>query len=187
MEKNLIGIESKDLYQLLITTCRYAYGRNNHLVPSSTYDQVLRILKDFKKEDEEFAIRTAQQLCEECISQEIMVNFYDGLDDEFGNLKESRQFVRDLLTFVGDDWEPYNYDLFLRNLELDNKPRYNIYKLVDGKPELIKEGASQNNFFDYMIGDKKAVTYNKYYNENKITYRFNDGEMFVREDMVKND
>lgn len=186
MENKVTEIGSKDLYQLLITVCRYAYSRNNHLVPSSTFSQVLRILNDFKKVDEDFAINTAKQLCEECISMQISSNFFDGRDDEFGNLKESRQFVRDLLTFIGNEWEPYNYDLFTSNVELDNKPRYNIYKLVNGKPELIKEGASENNYLDYMLGNKKTAVYNKYYDENKITYRFDNGEMFIREDRVKN-
>ena len=144
---HLMELTLKDVYQLLITTCRYAYTRNNHLVPSTTFAQVLGLVKKMRFYDLDYAIHTAKQLCEECISLQIITNFEDGIDDEFQNLKESRKFVLDLLNFIGPDYKPYNYDLFLANLEKDKLPRYAFY---DESENLLKADVSEEHWLEEL-------------------------------------
>ena len=78
-----INVNVHDLYQLLIGNLRYAYTRNNHLMPSSAFDQTLRILKDMMQAYPKGALMTAKQICEECILLQIMNNFSNGVDDEY--------------------------------------------------------------------------------------------------------
>lgn len=128
-----MNIELKDLYQLLIAECRYGYTRNNHLMPEGAYDHVKQYLPLMIEEDKDFAIHTAQQLCEECISEELS-QFEDGIDDENNSRQEAFKFIEWLLMFIDahDDsvikWNPYNYDIYLRNKSLDDEPLYNIYE-----------------------------------------------------------
>lgn len=144
---SLMNLTLKDVYQLLITTCRYAYTRNNHLVPATTFEQVLGLVKKMNFYDSDYAIYTAKQLCEECISLQINTNFENGIDDEFQNLKESRKFVLNLLDFIGSDYKPYNYDLFLANLEKDKLPRYAFY---DEFENVLKADVSEEHWLDEL-------------------------------------
>lgn len=185
-----VKIKLKDLYQLLISTARYSYARNNHLMPSSFYDQAQRLLVKMKEVDSEWAIRTAKQLCEECISEEIQNHFYDGIDDDYNNLQDSRLFVKWLLDFIADDtWKPYNYTNFEENLKKDDEPRYNIYK-VEGEKEIkiTDTPASQNNFKDILFQDYLTVIYHKNKLDDKRTLyiiaednNFKESEKFIVE------
>ena len=185
-----VKIKLKDLYQLLIATARYAYTRNNHLMPGSFYEQAKRLLVEMKDADPEWAINTAKQLCDECISDEIQNHFYEGIDDEYNNLQDSRKFVKWLLDFIDDNnWKPYNYADFEANLKKDDEPRYNIYK-VEGKKEIkiTDTPASQNNFKDILFKDYLTIVYRKNKLDDKRTLyiisednNFRESEKFIIE------
>lgn len=185
-----VKIKLKDLYQLLISTARYAYTRNNHLMPGSFYEQAKRLLVEMKDADPEWAVNTVKQLCDECISDEIQNYFYDGIDDEYNNLQDSREFVKWLLDFIDDDnWKPYNYADFEANLKKDDEPRYNIYK-VEGEKEvkITDTPASQNTFKDILFKDYLTVVYRKNKLDEKRTLyiisednNFRESEEFIVE------
>ena len=185
-----VKIKLKDLYQLLIATARYAYTRNNHLMPGSFYEQAKRLLVEMKDADPEWAINTAKQLCDECISDEIQNHFYEGIDDEYNNLQDSRKFVKWLLDFIdNNNWKPYNYADFEANLKKDDEPRYNIYK-VEGKKEIkiTDTPASQNNFKDILFKDYLTIVYRKNKLDDKRTLyiisednNFRESEEFIVE------
>lgn len=147
-------IDVKDLYQFLITDCRYGYSRNNHLMPSCAYTHVKEYIPKMHQIDEKWAIHTAQQLCEEAISMELISNFYDGEDDEYGNRKETIKFINWCLEFIESKnvtWKPYNYKQYLENLKKDNEPRYQIYDMIDGMNILLTPTPiSQNEYLDLM-------------------------------------
>ena len=149
---NKVNVDVKDLYQMMICSCRYAYTRNNHLTPSSEYEKMLRLLTAMLDVDSDWAYTTAKQLCEECISDEICAKFYDGIDDEFGNRKESINFVNNLLAFIHNNdnrYKPYNYDSFKQNLAKDDLGRYNVYD-CDTNEKLNDELLSYNNYFKFI-------------------------------------
>ena len=185
-----VKIKLKDLYQLLIATARYAYTRNNHLMPGSFYEQAKRLLVEMKDAEPEWAINTAKQLCDECISDEIQNHFYEGIDDEYNNLQDSRKFVKWLLDFIdNNNWKPYNYADFEANLKKDDEPRYNIYK-VEGKKEIkiTDTPASQNNFKDILFKDYLTIVYRKNKLDDKRTLyiisednNFRESEEFIVE------
>lgn len=168
-------IEIKDLYQLLIAECRYGYTRNNHLMPDGAYEHAKKYLPLMLKEDKEYALNTAKQLCEECIGDQL-VQFSDGIDDENGSRQGAFEFIEWLIKFVGDDWKPWNYDNYLRNKALDDEPLYNIYEddysplqesvKEEGVPSgwaINKEKLSKNTVVDYLFREILKVT--------NITYR----------------
>ena len=73
-----MNVSLKNVYQLLISEMRYGYRRNNHLMPSCGYDKVKTLVPQMYEVDKEYAIYTMKQLCEECISDQLTANFYDG-------------------------------------------------------------------------------------------------------------
>ena len=85
-----INVSLKNVYQLLISEMRYGYRRNNHLMPSCGYDKVKTLVPQMYEVDKEYAIYTMKQLCEECISDQLSANFYDGEEDEHGNRAEAK-------------------------------------------------------------------------------------------------
>ena len=89
IKKNVVNVEIHDLYQFMIAECRYGYKRNNHLMPGGAYDHVKEYLPEILKVNKDTALHTASQLCDECISEQLTANFYEGLDDEFGNRKDA--------------------------------------------------------------------------------------------------
>ena len=115
-----LPLELKDIYQMLIAECRYGYTRNNHLMPWGAYDKVRRIVPEMYEVDAEYAIYTLKQICEECISDELMGHFYDGVDDEFENMNQTIVFINWCLdyiekhddTTIGNKWTPDCYDLY---------------------------------------------------------------------------
>lgn len=185
-----VKIKLKDLYQLLISTARYAYTRNNHLMPALFYEQAKRLLAAMKDADPEWAVGTAKQLCDECISEEIQNHFYEGIDDDYNNLYDAREFVKWLLDFIDDDnWKPYNYADFEANLKKDDEPRYNIYK-VEGEKEIkiTDTPASQTNFKNILFKDYLTVIYRKNKLDDKRTLyivsednNFRESEEFIVE------
>ena len=185
-----MNIDVRDLYQLLIAECRYGYTRNNHLMPDGAYDHVKKYLPIMLKEDQEFAIHTAKQLCEECISEQLCAHFDDGFDDENGSRHSAFKFIGWLLKFVNNDgdtseqvvgatsedyWIPYNFKNFSDNITLDDEPLYNIYEddyskvmieLKEMGPEgnpINEEKLSKNVVVDYLFREILKVT--------DITYR----------------
>ena len=89
----MMNISLKNVYQLLISEMRYGYSRNNHLMPSCGYDNIKTLVPQMYEVDKEYAVYTMKQLCEECISDQLAANFYDGEDDEFGNRAEAIKFI----------------------------------------------------------------------------------------------
>lgn len=173
-----VGITMKDLYQFLLTDCRYGYSRNNHLMPWGAYDHAKKYLPKMLKKDEEYATSTAKQLCEECISDELTANFYDGLDDENGNRREAIEFIQYLLEFVKNNdhstknWLPYNYHLYSDNLAREESYRYNVYSIKDfdynSSDNYIKDTLATNltlneayEFLFKVILNCKRSNYNK--------------------------
>lgn len=128
----MVEIKPKDLYQFLLTECRYGYTRNNHLMPDGAYRHVEEYLPELLNADREMAINTAKQLVEECISMEL-IQFSDGIDDDHGNRSLALKFIAKMRSFVMDNsddccWMPYNWDQFKNQLALDNKRRYDVYE-----------------------------------------------------------
>ena len=165
--KKEITISTKKLYQYIITSLRYAYTRNNHLTPSIEYTDTVNNIKEILKVDTELGIKTIQQVIEECISEQLNVNFKDGLDDVYGNLKITFDFIDDLFNILKEYnynfWIPYNYDKFNEiKLNYINK-NYSLYKLssmiedkqalnYNNKKDLIKKGNIQE-IEDYLFND----------------------------------
>ena len=168
-----VGVEPTTLYKLLIHECRYAYTRNNHLMPSCAFDEVKCLLSKLYEADEGCCVRTAEQLCEECISDQLAWNFDDGFDDEYGNRRESIRFIRWCIDFVNSmnakngigEWYPYNYDCFLENLAHDDEGRYDVYEIVGCEEIKVNdEPVSLDGCEDYVFAkenlDKNmAATY----------------------------
>ena len=166
-KKKAIEVSPTNLYRLLICECRYGYSRNNHLMPDCAYDMVMEMLPKMAEVDLTTAVHTAKQLCEECISDELWMRFPEGEDDEFSNMAKSIQFIESLLDFVhnyGDkDFKPYNYDHYEERLKLQDAPKYNIYKVVEGSEELITPDPIPKKDILELIADnlgKKQFTFN---------------------------
>lgn len=185
-----IPVELKDFYQLLIAECRYGYSRMNHLMPDGAYDKVKKYLPIMLKIDPEYTVFTAKQLCEECISDNLNRNFYDGEDDEYGNRKEAIEFIEWLLDFVhiidterykdedersfwadkAEYWKPWNIESYYKNLEHDNDKIYNIYEISEGDENLsdktfITGPLSVKEYPDFLfkqiLGEEKECTYHR--------------------------
>ena len=178
--KRCIEVSTNKMYQLLISECRYGYNRNNHLMPSGAYDDVKNFFPEIDIKDHECALATAKQLCEECISDQLNTNFYEGLDDEFGNRKEAIEFIEYLLDFVHKtepSFKPYNYDSYQDNINRVNSMKYNLYKLnekleyldidspsLKGEKTLIIKGLNRNDIEDHLFIDilgKQEIEFNK--------------------------
>lgn len=136
-----MDIELRDVGQLLLFECRYGYTRNNHLMPTEAYDKVKKYIGEMCRLNKNYALHTLQQLCEECISLNLLTNFYDGYDDEFGNRQRSIDFVKWCLEYVKNnghqDYVPYNFDSFKEALEQENKPKYLVYEVSNDIRTLI--------------------------------------------------
>lgn len=117
-----VEVSLKDMYQMLIAECRYGYTRNNHLMPFGAYEHVKEYLPRMLAIDEDFALSTAKQLCEECISDELLIRFARHADDEFHNLRMACGFIRWLVDWINTNntshqksYIPYNYDIFCQD------------------------------------------------------------------------
>ena len=180
-----LELDLRDVYQLLIAECRYGYTRNNHLMPGGAYDKVKRIVPQMYEVDKDFAVHTIKQLCEECISDQLMMNFYDGEDDEHGNRAEAIEFVKWSLSWIhehetdsryeGSAWFPYNHDLFLDNLAKDNEPRYLVYELrwkSKRKKLLTPEPVSEKEYINIVFDGIAEGTYRR--ETHKVTEKYGD-------------
>lgn len=132
MKSKNVEISPARLYQLLVSELRYGYSRNNHLMPSVAYKEAEKDLNEMLKVNAADALLTAQQLCEECINLEIGGNFYDALDDEFGNRKTALEFVNTLLDFIhtngSPSYTPYNHEALSYNLKKGENLGYTLFK-----------------------------------------------------------
>lgn len=162
-----VEVNVKDVYQLLVANLRYGYTRNNHLMPSCAYEQTKRIIDDFLKIDEDYAIHTLKQICDECISDEICINFYDGVDDECGNREESIQFVWWCIKTINEyisEWKPYNFDRFENNIAKDELNLYSV-KVINGDSNFTNGLTSKNGLFSFILENvfdgAKSITYTK--------------------------
>lgn len=165
-EKN-VKINLKDLYQFLICECRYGYTRNNHLMPSGAFEHVKEYIPKIAEQDIDFAVHTVKQLCEECIFNQLVTNFFDGEDDEFGNRKEAIEFIDWCYKYVNDleTWTPYNYQQYVTNYQKNFEPRYNIYEIVNGEKNLLtKEPLGEAHYLDFIFiysGNYNDFTYRR--------------------------
>lgn len=177
----VIKIDIKDLYQFLIAECRYGYKRNNHLMPDGAYDHAKKYLPLMLEEDKDFAINTAKQLCEECVSDQLAVHFYDGKDDDFENRKSAIEFIEKLLEFVhtNDDpaWVPCSYDLFVNNKSIDDTPKYHIYRITTTCYERVTDNLISKNEISeqlFKLINDDEVTFKKYKVKEGIRYDFDN-------------
>lgn len=171
-----IYIETHDSYQLLIAECRYGYTRNNHLMPWGAYEHVKKYLPKLLKADAECALHTAAQLCDECISEQLNGNFYDGLDDENNNRRDAIDFIEWLLNFIHKkgknnllycNFLPYNYHSYIDNISRHEALKYRVYELSSFEEnaekirELTEEPISKKEADDILfvkeLGVKSAV------------------------------
>ena len=172
MKTKKVYLDGHDVYQLMLAECRYGYTRNNHLMPGGAYDHVKKYLPKLLKADLECGLHTAAQLCDECISQQLNGNFFDGLDDEHSNRKEAIEFIDWLLDFIHDkgrdtnysNFMPYNYDAFLANKEREAAHRYRVFELnsfeegADVVRELTKEPVSKKEADRILFIEELGVT-----------------------------
>ena len=176
-----MNVSLKNVYQLLISEMRYGYRRNNHLMPSCGYDNIKNLVPQMYEVDKEYAVYTMKQLCEECISDQLVANFYDGEDDEFGNRAEAIEFIKWSMQWINqhennsNNWLPYNHDLFVANLAKDNEPRYLVYELR-GKSKRKKlitvDPVSQNEYLNVVFD---GITEARYRREiHKMTENYGD-------------
>ena len=180
-----MNVSLKNVYQLLISEMRYGYRRNNHLMPSCGYDNVKNLVPQMYEVDKEYAVYTMKQLCEECISDQLGANFYDGEDDEFGNRAEAIEFIKWSMQWINqheikqghksDNWLPHNHDLFVANLAKDNEPRYLVYELC-GKSKRKKlitaEPVSQNEYLNVVFDGIAEASYRR--ETHKMTENYGD-------------
>ena len=183
-----MNVSLKNVYQLLISEMRYGYRRNNHLMPSCCYDKVKTLVPQMYEVDKEYAIYTMKQLCEECISDQLSANFYDGEEDEYGNRAEAIEFVKWSMQWINqhennsNNWLPYNHDLFVANLAKDDEPRYLVYELR-GKSKRKKlitvDPVSQNEYLNVVFEGITEANYRrethkmtKNYGDNRRSYTY---------------
>ena len=176
-----MNVSLKNVYQLLISEMRYGYRRNNHLMPSCGYDKVKTLVPQMYEVDKEYAVYTMKQLCEECISDQLSANFYDGEEDEHGNRAEAIEFVKWSIQWVNqhennsNNWLPYNHDLFVANLAKDNEPRYLVYELrgkSKRKKLITADPVSQNEYINVVFNGITEATYRK--ETHKMTENYGD-------------
>lgn len=188
METKTIDLELLDFYRLLIASLRYSYSRNNHLQPSVSYQDIKEeYLPKLFAIDKETALHTFKQICDECISDEICMHFYDGEEDEFNNRRSSLEFVEYLLNEIHKyepNWFPYNYDQFIRNKSLDDEPIYLIYEIKGNKKKLVSDKKySTNDCIEGLLKEvlhlsendlKQGVFYNKQRIKNSFVNKRNN-------------
>lgn len=168
-ENKTIELGLKDVYQLLISELRYGYSRNNHLMPSCAYYRVKDLIEKMYIVDSNYAIYTLKQICEECITDQLMRNFYNGYEDENGNRTQAIDFINWCMTWIhthGDEhYLPYCWNNFEDNLAKDEELRYNVYELIDGEKKLVTERpVSAKDYLNYIftkenLDQKNGVTY----------------------------
>lgn len=189
-----IEISTVQLYRLLVGNLRYAYSRNNHLMPSCAYSEAKEILNKILQKDKDTAINTAKQLCEECISDQLAKNFSDGLDDEFGNRKEAIEFINDLLDFAQEDhkeWKPYNYSLYENNIKKENELKYTLFELTDTNIDFESFDndiliSDNKNILASNISRKEAddILFDDILKDDKETISFNKVSLIARREVI---
>ena len=165
-EKEYVKIDVHKLYQLLITELRYGYTRNNHLMPSSAYNDAADLLDRMLEANEGVAVSTAKQLCEECIGDELAMKFSEGLEDDFGNRKAAIDFIEYLLGFIRKrepGYKPYNMYMYDDNMKRSKEMRYSVFSIKDAKSfdafshevpkdrELLKGGLELDKAYEYLF------------------------------------
>lgn len=176
-----VEIEVHDLYCYLLSECRYGYTRNNLSMPNDAYASCYKYLPVLSKVDSGYGLSLAKQLCEECISRELSMQFYDGDDDKYGNREKTIEFIKWLLKWIKDNdcfaYHPYNYDLYLKNIAINDEPQYLVSELfgydIDShtykKAKLLNGGRlmSKNEYDNYLfvgicgVKEGQTLTYNK--------------------------
>lgn len=173
---DVVKVEIGDLYQFLLAECRYGYKRNNHLMPGGAYDHVKEYLPLMYKTDKERALHTACQLCDECISDQLMLNFYDGLDDEYNNRAEALKFINYLLEWIHmngrdisaysnyDKYLPYNFNQYVENINKENSLKYRVFELdafeetANKVKELTTESVTKEEADKILFTDELGIT-----------------------------
>ena len=168
-----MDIELRDVGQLLLFECRYGYTRNNHLMPTEAYDKVKKYIPEMCRIDRDYTLHTLQQICEECISLNLLTNFYDGYDDEFGNRQRSIDFVKWCLEYVKNnghqDYVPYNFDSFKEALEQENKPKYLVYEVNNDIRTLITPDPISKLDYENLVFLKDIPAHNIiYFNKSRL-------------------
>ena len=168
-----MDIELRDVGQLLLFECRYGYTRNNHLMPTEAYDKVKKYIPEMCRIDRDYTLHTLQQICEECISLNLLTNFYDGYGDEFGNRQRSIDFVKWCLEYIKNngqqDYVPYNFDGFKEVLEQENKPKYLVYEVSNDIRTLITPDPISKLDYENLVFLKDVPADNIiYFNKSRL-------------------
>ena len=188
-----IIVKLKDVYQFLIDSCRYGYTRNNHLMPDGAYEKCIEYLPKVANEDPDYAAYIAKQLCEECISEQLVMNFYNGIDDEFNTRANAIDFIEYCLDFIkqyDEDFKPYNYDSYLENLKRDDDKIYWVaveteeegeWKLLSTEPVSVKD--YMNLIAKDLGSDSFIYTRQRVYDENcdKSRHAFEGFDFYITE------
>lgn len=197
-ETKTVQVDIGDLYRLLIGEMRYAYSRNNHLMPSGGYDEVKKYLDRMVEVEPSTALHTASQICDECISDQITRNFWSGLDDINDNRKEAVEFVTYLMNWIHEKAEtykdsqgvlqylyyrPYNYNQFEANVERAEALRYNLTINFNNKT-IKEENLKEDDCYDKIIDFLKSDSFTSIHNTNLFSekeYNKVSGREFVIE------
>ena len=151
MEEKKVSLEPIMIYRLLVGNMRYAYTRNNHLMPSTAYGEAEELLGKLIEADPQIGLSATKQLLEECIGDEIAGVFYDGLEDRNGNLRESLKFVdylKDLIRKSGDEaYKPWNQSALDGVIERRKSLRYDLVRMKgdDLTADLLADSAVKEN------------------------------------------
>ena len=178
-----VQVGLKDMYQMLIESCRYGYTRNNHLMPWGSFQHVRSYLPKLIKKDREWGLHTASQLCDEAISA-LAGAYPNGYDIDFWggcNMHEYREFIDWLLGILRENGYkmPYNLDQYQWQLRQDGARLWTLEDLDTGEtifgeddPKSLKE-IEDWVFAPYMESLKEGdgVSYNGY------CHRMEDGRL----------
>lgn len=133
MKSKKVKVDTKTLYQLLLSEERYGCSRNNHLMPYGAFENIKTLIVELNKVDSEWAYATIRQICEEVIN-ELVLHFDDIETDENNNRPVYIKFINWCLEYIHKnfykDYEPYNYFSFLENINRDYEKRYNVYEVI---------------------------------------------------------
>ena len=136
-KRKTVAVECHDLYQLMISECRYGYTRNNHLMPWGAFNHCYFYLPKLMKADPDFAKHTAKQLAEEAIEQLRMDSFGDARK-QFSVLQEG---IADTPYELHSQWQPGVY-AFTIETEFEAK---------DGvKFSMPRDGGDQSALLTYV-------------------------------------
>ena len=144
-----VSVDMRDLYQMLVTECRYGYTQNNHFMPEGAFEHCRTYITKMLSVDKEWTLVSLNQLCDECITN-LCYNFPHG-DNFYGNRDMYIKFIEWCLNILKENNKPYpyNYEAFVENKYEDDIPKYTLYNDLTNEP-LTTEPISKNQIHEYI-------------------------------------